>query len=290
MRACIRPMRCTSRSWETSTLRGICEFVRRNFVVIALYLNFLVLSLLKPMNRLQKGTEVNKRHAPVWQAWGVLETRYNSAKAARDVFQQGIWSCAQPGGGQSGGRQCARLWQAWGVLEAQEGDHAAARRCFSRALDADKRNVAAVTAWTLMEAELGNFADARSIFERSLKLFRSPSIDKTAIWRAYEVMEERAGHTREAQLVFQRSMRESMSSSTVEEEELISGGSPGSVAKESDSRNTESRSKSSKRGREVEVSRWDTGSNELDSEVWMNNGSIEGKLPASMMKKLNNLR
>jgi hypothetical protein len=57
------------------------------------------------------------------------------------------------------------LWQAWGVLEAAEGDHAAARRCFSRALDADKRNVAAITAWTLMEEDLGNAQDARSIFE-----------------------------------------------------------------------------------------------------------------------------
>ncbi|KAL3806564.1 hypothetical protein ACHAXA_008693 [Cyclostephanos tholiformis] len=224
-------------------------------------------------NLLQKGTEVNKRHAPVWQAWGVLETRYNSAKAARDVFQQGIWSCAQPG--QSGGRRCARLWQAWGVLESQEGDHAAARRCFSRALDADKRNVAAVTAWALMEAELGNFADARSIFERSLKLFRSPSVDKMAIWRAYEIMEERYGHTREAQLVFQRSMRESISSSNVEEDDLITGLSLGGLAKESNSLDAGARTKSSKRGREMEVERWDTGSNELDSEVWMNNGSIE---------------
>lgn len=116
--------------------------------------------------RLRAGTEVNKRHAPVWQAWGVLETRYGQADDARRIFQQGIWSCAQLAGGQSGGYACARLWQAWGVLEAREGDHAAARRCFSRALDADTRNVAAVTAWTLMEEELGNYLDARSIFER----------------------------------------------------------------------------------------------------------------------------
>ena len=27
--------------------------------------------------RIQMGIEVNKRHAPVWQAWGVLESRYN---------------------------------------------------------------------------------------------------------------------------------------------------------------------------------------------------------------------
>jgi Tfp pilus assembly protein PilF len=96
----------------------------------------------------------------------VLETRHGNASDAREVFQQGIWACAQPSGGQSGGRHCARLWQAWGVLEAQEYDYAAARRCFSRALDADKRNVAAITAWTLMEQELGQYNDAKLIFER----------------------------------------------------------------------------------------------------------------------------
>jgi tetratricopeptide (TPR) repeat protein len=225
---------------------------------------------------LKRGTEVDKRHAPVWQAWGVLETRYNTAKVARDVFQQGIWACAQPGGGQSGGRRCARLWQAWGVLEAQEGDHAAARRCFSRALDADQRNVAAVTAWALMEADLGNFADARSIFERTLKYFPSPSDDKTAVWRAYEVMEERAGNYRQAQQVFQRSMRENMAS---KDEEII----PESTS-DVDIVDASFKEKS----REVEVSRWQTGSSDLGAEVWMNNGSIEGKIPAKMMKKLRN--
>eukprot|EP00579_Thalassiosira_antarctica_P008906 CAMPEP_0201880148 /NCGR_PEP_ID=MMETSP0902-20130614/10835_1 /ASSEMBLY_ACC=CAM_ASM_000551 /TAXON_ID=420261 /ORGANISM="Thalassiosira antarctica, Strain CCMP982" /LENGTH=939 /DNA_ID=CAMNT_0048408125 /DNA_START=8 /DNA_END=2827 /DNA_ORIENTATION=+ len=234
-------------------------------------------------NFLRRGTAVDKRHAPVWQAWGVLESRYSTAKIARDVFQQGIWACAQPGGGQSGGRRCARLWQAWGVLEAQEGDHSAARRCFSRALDADQRNVAALTAWTLMEADLGNFADARSIFERSLKLFTSPSVDKTAIWRAYEVMEERGGNTRRAQLVFQRSMGEVMASTREE----ITPENPSTEAEDLFTAAAASKSKYSKK-REVEVSRWDTGSNELDSEVWMNNGSIESKVPASMMKKLKN--
>jgi tetratricopeptide (TPR) repeat protein len=114
---------------------------------------------------LRRGTEVDKRHASLWQAWGVLETRYGTTEVARNIFQQGIWNCSQLSGGQSGGYNCARLWQAWGVLEASEGDHAAARRCFSRALDADNRNVAAITAWTLMEEDLGNAQDARSIFE-----------------------------------------------------------------------------------------------------------------------------
>ncbi|KAL7541446.1 hypothetical protein ACHAWF_006931 [Thalassiosira exigua] len=236
---------------------------------------------------LRRGTEVDKRHAPAWQAWGVLETRFGTAKIARDVFQQGIWACAQPGGGQSGGRRCARLWQAWGVLEAREGDHAAARRCFSRALDADQRNVAAVTAWTSMEAKLGNFVDARSIYERSLKLFRSPSADKTAVWRAYEVMEERAGNTREAQLVFQRSMGESMALSTGGGDEMVSD----AAVVPSDLLSTSPpRSKSERRSKEVEFSRWDTGSNELDAEVWMNDGSIEGKVPPRQMKKYKNRR
>ncbi len=65
------------------------------------------------------------------------------------------------------------------MLEAAEGDDAAARRCFSRALDADNRNVAAITAWTLMEEELGNAQDARSIFES--KSFFSHSFEVRVI-------------------------------------------------------------------------------------------------------------
>ena len=100
----------------------------------------------------------------------MLETRFGKADVARNIFQQGIWNCSHLSGGQSGGYNCARLWQAWGVLEAAERDDAAARRCFSRALDADNRNVAAITAWTLMEEELGNAQDARSIFESKFLL------------------------------------------------------------------------------------------------------------------------
>jgi len=41
---------------------------------------------------LRKGTEANPRHPAVWQAWGVLETRYGKPTNARKVFQQGIWN------------------------------------------------------------------------------------------------------------------------------------------------------------------------------------------------------
>jgi Tfp pilus assembly protein PilF len=134
--------------------------------------------------------------------------RFRNATWSCRIFQEGIWACAQLAGNQSGGYHCARLWQAWGVLEAREGENAAARRCFSRALDADSRNVATVTAWTQMEEEIGNSKDARALFERSLENF-SPGCDaKMILWRAYELMEQRAGNVDAEQQVYQRSVRE----------------------------------------------------------------------------------
>ena len=93
-------------------------------------------------------------------------------------------------------------------------------------------------------------------------------------------MEERAGNSRAAQLVFQRSMRESMYSNE-EGDEVIP---ESSTAKVEASINGASSLK--EKNVEVEVSRWITESNELDAEVWINNGSIEGKVPAKMMAKL----
>ena len=129
-----------------------------------------------------------------------------------------------------------------------------------------------------MEADLGNLADARSIFERSLRLFR-PSADKTAVWRAYEVMEERAGNSMEAQMVFNRSMRESMSDEG-DSENVPDSGADGLVLP------ADPVSNSAKSNKEFEVSRWDSGSDDMDAEVWMNNGSIEGRVPERMMKRL----
>lgn len=267
----------------------------------------LIIFFIYELFRLRRGTEVNKRHAPVWQAWGVLETRHGRAQKARDIFQQGIWACAQLAGGQSGGYRCARLWQAWGVLEAKEGDYEAARRCFNRALDADNRNVAAITAWTLMEANLGKYSDARHIFEReykrvvvsgscglqsavvsnlfsyfyvlgALKQFPSSSDDKMSVWRAYEVMEQRAGNSKAAQLVSQRSMRESfeVQDAYISDDVEVPTIEPESI--EDVLKKTE----------DLEVVRWGATSMDTSSmggEVWMNNGSIEGKVPASLMKK-----
>jgi tetratricopeptide (TPR) repeat protein len=226
---------------------------------------------------LRRGTQVNKRHAAVWQAWGVLETRHGNVKDARTVFQQGIWACAQGAGGQSGGYHCARLWQAWGVLEAREGDHAAARRCFSRALDADSRNVAAVTAWANMEEEQDNLPDARMIFERVLRQFSAGSGEKTAIWRNYELMEERLGNFEASQSVFRRSMREAITIKDISmaDDEIVADQGKRKVPEIDDVL------KSS----EVEVVRWKKSS--LGAEVWLNDNAIEGKVPFDMKTRNN---
>ena len=213
----------------------------------------------------------------MWQAWGVLEMRHGNAEEARKIFQQGIWACAQLAGNQSGGYHCARLWQAWGVLEAREGNHPEARRCFSRALDADSRNVATVTAWTQMEEDLGNSKDARLLFERSLKDF-SPGCDaKMTLWRAYELMEQRAGNVEAALQVYQRSVRETFSVQDDHSFVIDDAGADAPPAKKQDNLRT--------KDQEVEVSRWNGGMSSMKGEVWMNNGSIETKLPMERMKK-----
>jgi tetratricopeptide (TPR) repeat protein len=226
---------------------------------------------------LQRGTTVNKNYAPVWQAWGVLETREGTADDARKIFQQGIWASAELSGCHSGGYRCARLWQAWGVLEAREGDHPAARRCFSRALDADSRNVPAITAWSIMEAELGNMRDARSIFERALPKFAVGSDDKSSLWRSYELLEQRFGNVDAALTVYKRSVQESILATDDVEIPVAS--------------TTTNRSKRSKadtvtkgsggRKNEVEVIRWESSG----GEVWLNDKAIEGKVPFSMKKR-----
>jgi tetratricopeptide (TPR) repeat protein len=172
-------------------------------------------------------------------------------------------------------------------LEAQEGDDAAARRCFSRALDADKRNIAAFTAWTMMEEKLGNWDDARSIFERALTQFEPGTTEKKQIWRAYELMEQSADSFRGAQDVYQRAMRESFKLQDIQQEEAEAEDTSSSIlfntTVSTAPKDAEENRRSSKK--EYEVVRWDQGSSSMRAEVWMNHGSIEGKVPAAAMKK-----
>jgi len=240
---------------------------------------------------LRRATEVNKRHAPAWQAWGVMETREGNPEEARNVFQQGIWACAQLGGGQSGGYSCARLWQGWGVLEASQGDFAAARRCFSRALDADNRNVAAVTAWTNMEEKLGNLDDARSLFQRSLKSFSPGTSETNQLWRAYELMEQRTGNEANAQEVYRQAMRESFSAAADDPEErdpeiFVSDTFEIRDLQQQREGKSSSDDGKSKAKKEFEVSRWDQAGSSMKAEILMDeNGTIEGNFPHLRKKK-----
>jgi len=231
---------------------------------------------------MRRGTLASKKHPAVWQAWGVLETRHGSPEDARDIFQQGIWACAQRSGGQSGGRRCTRLWQAWGVLEARVGDHAAARRCFNRALDADARNVPAITAWSNMEMMLGDMDEAEAIFERALKQFPSPfSDEKIAIWKAYESMESKGNNPKGAQAVFNRSIRDSFSQpnevmAPLESKMPLEGNST-VIVEGTDGRGSEDFEW--KAPSPPKVGTMDVG------EVWYKDGAIEGKIPSWKMKQ-----
>jgi tetratricopeptide (TPR) repeat protein len=167
-------------------------------------------------------------------------------------------------------------------LEAQEGDHAAARRCFSRALDADKRNIAAYTAWTLMEEKLGRWPDARSLFERALAEFEPGTSEKNRMWRAYELMEQSAANFDGAQGVYQRAMRESFK--VQEQQQADDENSPGPKSLRVTATSKPEKDKTRSSEKEYEVVRWDQGSS-MKAEVWMNDGSIEGKVPTAAMKK-----
>jgi len=223
---------------------------------------------------LRRGTLKNKRHAPVWQAWGVLEYRHGNPDEARNIFQQGIWACAQMTGSQSGGYHCARLWQAWGVLEESEEDYAAARRCFNRALDADSRNIETMIAWARMEDRLGNIADFRAIFERSLNQFAAGSDKKQALWRAYELMERDNNNIRASQQVYQRYVRES-----IEKEDSTASHGDSGVNKVVDHKKAKIEKAADLK--EFEVSRMGSGWSSLGGggEVWMNDRAIESKIP-----------
>lgn len=126
-----------------------------------------------------------------------------------------------------------------------------------------------------MEEELGNNRDARLIFERCLKRFPPASDDKAALWRNYELMEQRAGNNDAALQVYQRSMRESLG---VRDHNVDDLSEPlPTVESEPDMNEVLQRSK------EVEVVRW--GGDSMRGEVWMNNGSIEAKMPMKKRKQ-----
>ena len=89
-------------------------------------------------------------------------------------------------------------------------------------------------------------------------------------------MEQRLGNVREAQNVYQRSMRETFTyEDEVFENDKVKSSAPVEM------------SKVLERSNEVEVERWGSEplGGALGGEVWMNGGSIEAKVPKSVLKK-----
>ena len=101
-----------------------------------------------------------------------------------------------------------------------------------------------------------------------------------SIWRAYERMESEAGNIRAAQNVYQRSIRDSMGpikSDSLTDEESGDGVKTDNIPL------TEDVLKKSSSNNEIEFSRWNS-QGFGQSSVWVNDGSIEGKVPKSAMK------
>lgn len=129
-----------------------------------------------------------------------------------------------------------------------------------------------------MEEDIGNLKDAELIFERALKQFAPGTNEKTNLWRAYELMEQRAGNDKATQGVFQRSMRETMA---VKEESVV-GDLRSDRTETAKDKNEDVLGKSN----EIEVIRWDTEATTMKADVWMNDGSIEGKVPKKTLAKM----
>ena len=147
--------------------------------------------------------------------------------------------------------------------------------------------------------------------------FGAQSEEKTSLWRAYELMESEAGNFKAAQNVYQRSIRDAIvkgnefgdideNKSLVSQNHnpdqnlsLVAMKSPfvhkirlntviHLIQKAPDVDIVPERDDILKVSNEVEFSRWRGNSNSgfgEKREVWMNDGSIEGKVPASTMKK-----
>lgn len=129
-----------------------------------------------------------------------------------------------------------------------------------------------------MEEEIGNWEDARVLFERALKQFKSGTEEKNLLWRSYERMEQRAGNDAGTQEVYQRFVRESFDQVDAVKQDIPV---PESSSLAADKQKEEVIRTVNK---EYEVVRWDQGTT-MKADVWMNNGSIEGKVPKAVMEK-----
>ena len=140
-------------------------------------------------NLFQESAKANPKHAPTWQAWGVLEKEFGNYDEARRLFKEA--TKADP--------RHAPSWQAWALMEKELGNYDEARRLFKEATKADPKHAPAWQPWALMEKELGNHNEARRLFNQAPK--DAPS------WQAWALMEKELRNHNEARRLFKEATK-----------------------------------------------------------------------------------
>ncbi len=138
----------------------------------------------------QKGTQADPSHAPVWQAWALMEKERGNIDKARELFQKGTQ--ADP--------SHAPVWQAWALMEKERGNIDKARELFQKGTQADPTNAPTWQAWALMEKERGNIDKARELFQKGTQA--DPTNAPT--WQAWALMEKERGNIDKARELFQK--------------------------------------------------------------------------------------
>ena len=107
----------------------------------------------------QQASQADPKHAPIWQAWALLEKEQGRIDEARRLFHQA--SQADP--------KNAPVWQAWALLEKEQGNIDEARRLFLQATQANPKDAVSWQAWALLEAQQGHSETAEALLRRGLE-------------------------------------------------------------------------------------------------------------------------
>ncbi|KAI3987518.1 hypothetical protein MKX01_003204, partial [Papaver californicum] len=105
---------------------------------------------------LQRASELDPPHQPVWIAWGWMEWKEGNISKARELYQRALSI-------DSTTESAARCLQAWGVLEQRIGNMSAARRLFRSSLNINSQSYVTWMTWAALEEDQGNFIRAEEI-------------------------------------------------------------------------------------------------------------------------------
>jgi tetratricopeptide (TPR) repeat protein len=107
---------------------------------------------------LERSVMSDKKHAQVWQAWGVMETKAGNFKTASALFQGGIRNAPSYGA----------LWHGYASLEIKKDNIQNARVLYAAGLQKAPNHVPLYQGWALLELREGNYTDARKLITEAL--------------------------------------------------------------------------------------------------------------------------